>query len=43
VTWSWDMSNVWPESWYRDPETDTIEYAWTGSAEFAGRPLDELI
>lgn len=39
VTWEWKTGRVFPESWYRDPETGQLEYGWTQSLEFAGRPL----
>jgi hypothetical protein len=42
VTWEWDLSSTWPESWYRDPNTREVVYAWSSAAEFAGRPLDEI-
>jgi hypothetical protein len=42
VAWEWDTSRVWPESWYRNPDTDEIEYAFTSSGEFVGTPLAEL-
>jgi len=42
VAWEWDTKRSWNESWYRDPETGEIEYAWTGALEFVGRPLHEL-
>jgi hypothetical protein len=42
VAWEWDLSKVWPESWYRDPDTNEIEYAWGEAGEFIGRHLDEL-
>jgi rRNA-processing protein FCF1 len=42
VAWEWNIENVWGESWYRDPDTNEIKYAWSSSAEFVGRNLDEL-
>jgi hypothetical protein len=42
VTWEWDDTHAWPESWYRNPDTNQIEYAWSSSIEFAGRPLEEI-
>jgi hypothetical protein len=41
VAWEWDMRNVWGESWYRDRDGN-LKYGWRASAEFVGRPLDEL-
>jgi hypothetical protein len=42
VTWEWDASHRWGETWYRNPETDQVEYAWTGAMAFAGRDIDGL-
>jgi hypothetical protein len=42
VTWEWDFAHTWPQSWYRDPDTNEIEKAWDSSVEFAGRPLDTV-
>ncbi|MHB1345038.1 MAG: hypothetical protein ACYCX3_11880 [Thermoleophilia bacterium] len=42
VTWEWYPKRVIPESWYRDPESGKIEYAWTTSQEFIGRHYDDL-
>jgi hypothetical protein len=42
VTWEWSFDRVWPESWYRDPRDGGIKYAWTSSAEFAGRHIEDL-
>jgi len=39
VTWEWKSGPSFPEAWYRDPETDELQYAWTSSLEFAGKPL----
>ena len=39
VSWKWGTEQ-WGEAWYRDPATDEIRYAWTGSLEFVGRHLD---
>jgi len=41
VAWEWDGSHTWGECWYLDP-SGGIEYAWTSSAEFVGRDVDEL-
>ncbi|MBE9107160.1 hypothetical protein IQ229_20195 [Nostoc cf. edaphicum LEGE 07299] len=30
----------WSESWYRDPDTNEITYAWTESSELIGRSLE---
>ena len=42
VSWEWDVRRVWGPTWYRDMDTGEIEQAWTQSAEFAGRPLEEI-
>jgi hypothetical protein len=42
VAWEWDLSHVWPETWYRDPDTGEIKYGWTSAGEFVGRHLDEI-
>jgi hypothetical protein len=42
VAWEWDLSRIWPESWYRNPDSGRLEYAWTESGEFIGRLLEEL-
>lgn len=42
VAWEWNMGSVWGESWYVHPDTGSIEYAWTSSAEFIGSHLDEI-
>lgn len=42
VTWSWDLQNVWQETWYVDPETGEKKQGWQSSAEFVGRSLDSL-
>lgn len=41
VSWEWDLRGPgWGETWYRDPQTNEIKYAWTDSLEFIGRPLE---
>lgn len=42
VAWEFDDQRVWGETWYRDPDTDDIRYAWTESFEFAGRSVEEF-
>jgi hypothetical protein len=42
LSWEWDTSRAWNESWYRDPDTNEVMKAWDSAAEFAGRPLDEI-
>lgn len=43
VAWEWRMGTIYPESWYRDPDTGEVKYAWSSSAEFVGRQLDEIV
>jgi hypothetical protein len=43
VSWEWETSGSgWGETWFRDPRTQIAKCAWSESAEFAGRPLDEI-
>jgi hypothetical protein len=43
VSWEWNTAGEgWGESWYREPKSGEIKYAWTESLEFIGRPLDEI-
>jgi hypothetical protein len=42
VSWEWNGSSKWGNTWYRDPESGEIKYAWTSSVEFVGRDLDRL-
>jgi Protein of unknown function DUF86 len=42
VAWEWSSRRQWGESWYRHPESDNIEYAWSSSLEFVGRNLAEM-
>lgn len=39
VTWEWGPAQ-WGKTWYRDPATDEVLQAWSGSMEFIGRHLD---
>lgn len=41
VAWEWSDHRSWGESWYRDPDSNEIKYAWTGSLEFVGRHLED--
>lgn len=41
VAWEWS-SPAWSESWYRDPDTGELEYAWTSAMQFVGRHLENL-
>lgn len=42
VSWDWNTSNVWGETWYVDPETKEIKKGWHSSGEFIGRSLDTI-
>lgn len=42
VAWEFGHAPVWGESWYRDPDTGEITYAWTEAVEFIGRDLNEF-
>jgi|GEM_PF-698444 len=40
VAWEFSDKRSWGESWYRDPEKQTIEHGWKSAIEFVGRSLD---
>jgi hypothetical protein len=42
VAWEWDMSKTWGPLWYKDPQTDEMKSAWSSSAEFVGRNLEDI-
>lgn len=42
VSWEWNRDRIIEAAWYRDPETQEIRSAWSGSMEFAGRHESEL-
>jgi len=42
VSWEWNMSLVVGPAWYRDHKTGASKEAWSSSAEFIGRHLNEL-
>lgn len=42
VAWEWSDEHEFGESWYRDPDTGNIEYAWKSSLEFVGRHLGDI-
>lgn len=37
----YSRNSSYGESWYRDPDTNEVRYAWTESAELLGRSLDD--
>lgn len=40
VSWEWNLANVYNESWYHDPDDNSIKYAWTQAGEFIGAHVD---
>ncbi|WP_017477252.1 hypothetical protein [Pseudomonas sp. PAMC 26793] len=42
LTLEWDLTNIWGETWYVDPESGHQTKAWISSGEFKGRPLDSM-
>lgn len=42
VTWEWDLSMVWQETWYIDPDTEEKKIGWDQAAQFIGRHIDEV-
>lgn len=42
VAWEWSFEQTWGPAWYKDPDSDEIKAAWSSSAEFVGRHLDEV-
>lgn len=42
VSWDWDLSKTWSESWYVDPITKDIKQAWLSSGNFIGSHIDEI-
>jgi len=42
VAWEWSDARVFPQAWYREPDTGEIGTAWRSSMEFVGRHLDEV-
>jgi len=43
LSWEWNFDIILGESWYREPDTKEIKSAWGSSAEFIGRPLEEVV
>lgn len=39
VTWEFNDKVRWGESWYRDPDTQKIQYGWRDALEFVGRDI----
>ena len=42
VAWEWNMQLILGQAWYLSPETGKAKHAWSQSAEFVGRHLDEV-
>ena len=43
VSWEWNLRGPeWGETWYLDPVSNEIKFAFSGSLEFIGRPLEEI-
>lgn len=42
VTWEWDLSHNWNETWFIDPDTNQKKMAWSSAGEFTGRHVDEI-
>lgn len=42
LSWEWNFGRVWQAAWYKDPDTGKVKQAWGSSAEFIGRPLEEI-
>lgn len=42
VAWEWSYDLTWGPAWYKDPDTGEIKIAWSSSAEFVGRHLDDV-
>jgi hypothetical protein len=42
VSWEWDSTKTFGETWYRDPDSSKVTYGWTESMEFVGRPFEHL-
>ncbi|RZU42711.1 hypothetical protein [Edaphobacter modestus] len=36
VSWEWNLGKTWRETWFRDPDSQELFYAWSNSAEFVG-------
>ncbi len=42
VSWEWNPRKVIGASWYRNPDTGSIDPAWSESMEFVGRSLETI-
>ena len=42
VTWEWNLSRVWQQTWYIDPDTNKKRKAWDSAGEFVGRHVEDI-
>lgn len=42
VTWEWNLSYVWGQTWYVDPDDGLKKKAWDSSGEFVGRHPEDI-
>jgi uncharacterized protein YutE (UPF0331/DUF86 family) len=42
IAWEWSKAREWGPTWYRDPDTNEIKPAFSGSLDFIGRPLHSI-
>lgn len=42
VAWEWNLQQVFPQAWFRHPDTQVSAEAWSSASEFIGRHLDDL-
>jgi hypothetical protein len=42
VAWEWEVDRAFGAAWYRDPDTQEIKQAWSGSLNLVGRHLEDL-
>jgi len=42
VTWEWNLSKVWQQTWYIDPDTEEKQKAWDSAGEFVGHHIDDI-
>lgn len=42
VTWEWDLSRVWQQTWYIDPDKNEKKKAWDSAGEFTGRHVEDI-
>ncbi len=42
VTLEWNLSRVWEQTWYIDPDTKEKKKAWDSAGEFTGRHVEDI-